>query len=429
MRKLVSTLLIIIMCISVIACGNKAAGEDNAKADGSSKLRGNEFRLVQVEEIEGTASLNRDSNEEELVTGLNLIPDDTVTTDEESRALFRVDDDKHIYEYDNSQIKISAAGSAESGTVTVDVVNGIASFAIENKLSDDSHFIVNTPTTTMAVRGTTFSVKYNMEKEESQVYVAEGTVWLVAGGEQEERTQKLLDKSFQSDDIVVINENDNFIIDKAGNVRRNYERRYSLDLYSAYPHQREGIEKHIAESWETLEFKGIYSREAGGSNKTETWAYIDGSFKHASDIINVGNNKTSADDEAYEALYIALKQAYPSENTDRNYRYIWDEAEAGNYSNSIPKEVYEDMIPDSIKVEYNGNTYEIKVTGMNCNADYTGKDEMFHREVLTPVVVKNGVQYMPYCVHEYFILDSEAVDSFLEAAGVDPLQLCEQALE
>lgn len=142
------------------------------------------YRLVKVEDFNGKVDLQRAENSEEIYEGMRLIPEDIVTTNEESDTVLLVDNDKHIVAEENTSFGINAVGNNKKGQVTVDLLYGEALFTIDNKLNEESEFMVETPNTVMAVRGTTFRVNYNKQFKITEVEVIEGTVWLDVDGDE-----------------------------------------------------------------------------------------------------------------------------------------------------------------------------------------------------------------------------------------------------
>lgn len=160
-----STLILLFITIMLIGCGKK-------------------YRIVILEQFDGTISLLRENSSEEVYEGMNLIADDEVHIDDSSAAAFLVDSDKHIVASENTAFKISATGNEKSGLVKIDLLYGESLYTIDNKLEDESGFEVTTPNATLAVRGTTFRVNYDDIYNITDVEVIEGKVW-VSVGEQE----------------------------------------------------------------------------------------------------------------------------------------------------------------------------------------------------------------------------------------------------
>ena len=141
---------------------------------------GEKYRLVKIDTFNGNLDLQRAGNSEEVFEGMRLIPEDRVTTNEGAEAVLLVDNDKHIAANENTSFRINAVGNDKKGQVTINLLYGEALFTIDNKLKEESEFLVNTPNVDLAVRGTTFRVNYNEQFKITEVEVIEGTVWLSA---------------------------------------------------------------------------------------------------------------------------------------------------------------------------------------------------------------------------------------------------------
>ncbi len=140
------------------------------------------YRLVVVDTYEDNVELFRESSPEiSLMENMHLIPNDKVIVDENGLLSLLVDDDKHIGVASSSAIVINATGNTRNGSVVIDLLYGNGTFVIDNALSENDAFEVNTPNASFSVRGTTFSVEYNSETRTSTVAVKEGKVWCKSG--------------------------------------------------------------------------------------------------------------------------------------------------------------------------------------------------------------------------------------------------------
>lgn len=71
---------------------------------------------------------------------------------------------------------IESSGDEKKGSMLITLEYGTALYTIENKLNKDSSFDVNTPNAAMSVRGTTFKVCYDKDKNETTLDVTQGSV-------------------------------------------------------------------------------------------------------------------------------------------------------------------------------------------------------------------------------------------------------------
>ena len=134
------------------------------------------YRVIKLEEYEGQVEVKRKNALVDLFSGLQLVSGDESTTGEESWMTLLIDSDKHMSVTPNTIFDIKAAGSEESGNVSIDVKEGKAVFDIESKLGDSSVFEVHTPNATTSIRGTTFTTSYNPEENETHIFVNQGKV-------------------------------------------------------------------------------------------------------------------------------------------------------------------------------------------------------------------------------------------------------------
>jgi len=136
-----------------------------------------EYRLVKVENYEGTVEIEREgSSDLEIFGGMQLISDDVIDVGDSSNLELLVDSDKHLYADANTTFELVATGSSKSGNVKINILNGSALIEIENKLSDDSTFVVSTPNALFSVRGTQFRVTYDGVNETTSIEVIDGVV-------------------------------------------------------------------------------------------------------------------------------------------------------------------------------------------------------------------------------------------------------------
>jgi len=145
------------------------------------------YRLVKVNHFDGTVTIEREEKMDAF-EGLQLISEDTVETGESSTVELLADSDKHIFAEEKTKFTIEATGTEKSGNIKINLLYGTSLIEIENKLSEDDYFSVQTPNATIAVRGTTFEVAYDEETETTSVEVIEGVVAVTSEDKTEELT-------------------------------------------------------------------------------------------------------------------------------------------------------------------------------------------------------------------------------------------------
>ena len=137
------------------------------------------YRIIKIYEVEGTAKVTRDNiGEIEPYNNMLLESGDLVFLDTGTMTL-KMDDDKYAYVEEQTEFSIIAKGTAENRKTTIKLIKGAITNEIQNKLSEESSYEVNTPNSTMAVRGTIFRVEVYYDENGvcyTKVSVFEGSV-------------------------------------------------------------------------------------------------------------------------------------------------------------------------------------------------------------------------------------------------------------
>ena len=117
-----------------------------------------EYRLLKIFEVEGTANVARE-NKGDIAPYVNMVLEsgDKVSLDT-GKLSIQADDDKYIYLEEQSEILLKASGNSKDSKTKIEILKGSITNDIQNKLSEDSTYEVNTPNSTMSVRGTVFFV-------------------------------------------------------------------------------------------------------------------------------------------------------------------------------------------------------------------------------------------------------------------------------
>ena len=117
-----------------------------------------EYRLLKVFEVEGTANVSREGKGD-IAPYINMVLEsgDKVSLDA-GKLSIQADDDKFIYLEEQTEILLKASGNSTDSKTQIEVLKGSITNDIQNKLTEDSTYEVNTPNSTMSVRGTVFFV-------------------------------------------------------------------------------------------------------------------------------------------------------------------------------------------------------------------------------------------------------------------------------
>ena len=136
------------------------------------------YRILKVFELDGEAKVTRsDIGEIDPYVNMVLESGDNVKLNTGLMTL-QADDDKYIHLEEGTELVLNAAGDSANSKTTIELKSGAITNDIQNKLSEESSYEVNTPNSTMSVRGTMFRVEVYMENgiKYTKVSVFEGGV-------------------------------------------------------------------------------------------------------------------------------------------------------------------------------------------------------------------------------------------------------------
>lgn len=126
--------------------------------------KGDSYRLLKLFEFEGTGYVTR-ASKGEITPYANMVlqSGDTISLDTGTMTI-QADDDKFIYLDEHTTIKLTATGTSENSKTSIDLIEGGITSDIRNKLSADSTYEINTPNSSMTVRGTYFhTIEYEID--------------------------------------------------------------------------------------------------------------------------------------------------------------------------------------------------------------------------------------------------------------------------
>ena len=116
------------------------------------------YRIIKVFELDGKSTVTRqDIGDLDAYDNMVLESGDQVYVDTGSLTL-KMDEDKYVYAEEKTRFQLEAAGTSENSKTRIRLEEGILTNEIQNKLSDESSYEVNTPNSTMSVRGTIYMV-------------------------------------------------------------------------------------------------------------------------------------------------------------------------------------------------------------------------------------------------------------------------------
>ena len=115
------------------------------------------YRSIKIESLEGEAVVKRSDKNLNVYLDMNLRSGDSLETKANSSVVVKLDEDKYIYVGENSKIDLISSEKNSEKTI-IRVNEGSIVTEVKNKLKTNETFDVETPNSTMAIRGTTFKV-------------------------------------------------------------------------------------------------------------------------------------------------------------------------------------------------------------------------------------------------------------------------------
>ncbi|MBQ8281433.1 MAG: FecR domain-containing protein [Lachnospiraceae bacterium] len=140
--------------------------------------RDKSYRIIKVHEFSGKVDVERENTGIiEAYTNMVLQSGDAVSTNDGNVTL-KLDDDKYIYAEPQTKLRLEATGTSVDSKTKIVLEEGAIINDIQNNLSKDSVYEVNTPNSTMSVRGTVFYVEvyYENDIQYTKLCVFEGEV-------------------------------------------------------------------------------------------------------------------------------------------------------------------------------------------------------------------------------------------------------------
>lgn len=140
------------------------------------------FRSIKITEFEGrTIITDVERNQKEAYKGINLKSGDEISVMEKSNIVLLFDSDKYMFADEGTKFRVEALGSEnESNTKTrIILEEGSVLCRLDKKLTDEEVFEVETPNSTMSVRGTIFRMSIYQDdtgENYTRVDVLEGSV-------------------------------------------------------------------------------------------------------------------------------------------------------------------------------------------------------------------------------------------------------------
>ncbi len=111
-----------------------------------------------VQNVVGTVDIVGEKNNGQAFEGQNLYSGDDVTVGDVSELVMRMDADKYVYADANTHFSLEASDANEDSLIKIYLDKGSELNELQTKLGPNDEYEVDTPSSTLAVRGTTFRV-------------------------------------------------------------------------------------------------------------------------------------------------------------------------------------------------------------------------------------------------------------------------------
>ena len=123
------------------------------------------YRILKVYEVEGAAVVTRDGiGEIQPYANMVLESGDKVRLDS-GKMVIQADEDKFIYLEENTELALEADGTGNKSKTKIELLSGAITNDIQKPLSGDASYEINTPNSTMSVRGTIYRVAVYTDTE------------------------------------------------------------------------------------------------------------------------------------------------------------------------------------------------------------------------------------------------------------------------
>ena len=119
-------------------------------------LNNNKYRSISVADVKGIVNIIGQKNNGQAYKGQRLFDGDDVSVMEDSELTLCLNNDKYVYADENTHFKLEAASSKQGNKLKIVLDKGSELNVLTAKLGDGDTYQVDTPNSTMSVRGTRF---------------------------------------------------------------------------------------------------------------------------------------------------------------------------------------------------------------------------------------------------------------------------------
>ena len=119
-------------------------------------INSNKYRSISVADVKGIVNIIGQKNNGQAYKGQRLFDGDDVSVMEDSELTLCLNNDKYVYADENTHFKLEAASSKQGNKLKIVLDKGSELNVLTAKLGDGDTYQVDTPNSTMSVRGTRF---------------------------------------------------------------------------------------------------------------------------------------------------------------------------------------------------------------------------------------------------------------------------------
>ena len=121
-------------------------------------LTNKEYRSISVEAVQGSVIVKNEKNSDQAYKGQRLYGGDDVTVEESSDLTMCMDNNKYLYADENTHFRLEDNSENNASRIRIVLDKGSELNELTEKLNTDESYEVDTPNSTMSVRGTKFRV-------------------------------------------------------------------------------------------------------------------------------------------------------------------------------------------------------------------------------------------------------------------------------
>ena len=121
-------------------------------------LQGEGYRSISVDDVRGTVDVVGETNNGQAYKGERLYSGDDVDVKKSSELTMCMDNDKYVYADEETHFRLEANEDSESSRIRIILDKGSELNVLNSKLGENDSYEVDTPNSTMSVRGTKFRV-------------------------------------------------------------------------------------------------------------------------------------------------------------------------------------------------------------------------------------------------------------------------------